>query len=144
MSEPSRQETACICGLLKSDAVDPSRPVFFEADSETFSLKVSSAVVVENVKCRMCGGHAKTPLQRRLASCRCGALQQWLEDPAVPVEYNTDAVDLFTLKSSRDSALALWFCPVCGGRAPDAIASRSSCAWWKRALQRVQQLVFSP
>jgi hypothetical protein len=122
------QQSACVCGMLQRDADDRNRPVLFDAESGGFSLTLCSEVVVRNAKCRMCGGRAKTPLQRGLPLCGCGALERWLQDASVPVEYNTVAVDLFVLRVASDAcgALALWFCPVCGGRAPDAIALSDS------------------
>jgi hypothetical protein len=112
---------ACQCGRLARHAQDPGMPYRYHPETNSYSLVLSPEVTVEKAYCVFCGGHAAGPQTQDPPPCLCGALDRWVRDPAIRIEWGTIGRGMYGLwcQGKHYQGLAIWFCPACGGRVRD-------------------------
>jgi len=77
------------------------------------------------------------PPQTETGECKCGALARMVDDPKDPVEFD-QRLNEFHITRKGDSGYTLvYFCPLCGGRAP---ASKRGSLFQKLDLAEQQRL----
>ena len=105
----------CQCGLLEKQAADPRIPIAYNAESDSYSLELSKDFTVPDIYCLHCGGHDLRNRHHDYPLCRCGKLDQWAKNPALPVRFyfKQNTYHLFLKEHNR--VMAIYFCPACGG-----------------------------
>jgi hypothetical protein len=76
----------CQCGHLAQYANDPGTPYNYDPATDTYSLKLSDAVIVADVYCHWCGGHPPFKHPKGWPFCQCKFLERCERDPALPIE----------------------------------------------------------
>jgi hypothetical protein len=123
------QRLPCRCGMLARTAANPKLPIEFNADTDSYALRLTpSEILVENIFCPFCGGLGGGP-NHVLPLCHCGTVDRWAKDPGIPLEKVEMAEiprigDSFSFRYRGDdgkqiSSMAIYFCPVCGWRVRD-------------------------
>ena len=110
----------CLCGQLAERSSMPGMPYRYDSESDSFSLVLSASVCQSNAFCCFCGGLKDGPLTQDPRICSCGAVERWAENPSLPVEWNTIGQNMYGIwcTDCESGALAIWFCPACGGFVP--------------------------
>jgi len=112
---------ACVCGALLTDHGNEGSPITHDAGTGKYRLEASPDIVVEDMRCLMCGGQG---IGVRDRMCACGTVERWAAMEDSPV-YRNEHNGLLMLKGrERSDGLtphyAIWYCPVCGGRMDEA------------------------
>lgn len=106
----------CVCGNLERWVTDPAAHVAYHAETDSYSLDLSSEVSVTDMFCMFCGGQGRPTLEATEPKCRCGCLEKWASDPNLPIEFDAEMNEYNLIRGN--SCRMIYFCPVCGGRTP--------------------------